>query len=358
MRPCVLLPLAALLASCGSAKAPTTGADAVPTQQQQAALLEVNRFRSQAGIAGLSINQALDIAATRHAGYQVLEQPAAPPALTHNETDTGNALYTAFDFGARIRAANGGHDLYSPGHVYYEGISSDGQPTSIGSLWNTVYHRLPMSRHESILFGYGEDETARTVFPEAHVPDTSANPNLAYATCEFAGPGGTTITASWWPSNGVTNVATEFDPHQESPDPFSGSNSGQSPAMPSDDKVGPPFHIIAPTSQEWASATITLALQSTPAVQIPVYVLVGYGHPDPSHFDDPTANPPPAPTTFVPTGSVTAWAYDVELDVGEIFVMAVDPLTNATGYQYSVSATTHGGSPDMINTNTVLFTTH
>jgi hypothetical protein len=353
MRSALLLPAAVLLAACGSAKAPTTGALAAPTQQQQAALQAANNFRNQAQLPMMTFNQALEVAAVRHAGYQAIEFNGAV-MLDHTEPDTANALYTAFNFADRIRHANGGNDIYN-GHVYYEGITSVGMPHAIGSLWNTVYHRLPLCRRHSALFGYGEEDTASTNYPEANVPDTSSGGvGVGYATTEYAGQSTTAVTASHWPAEaGVT--ATGFDPLNETPNPVSSTNAGQSPHMPDDvDMVGPPIHVIIPTSQDWASATITLAKQSTPATPIPVYVLIGYVHADTTHFSDPVANPPPAASTFAPTGSVTAWAFDVELDAGEIFVMAVDPLALSTGYQYRVQAS---AGTDSIDTGTIHFST-
>jgi hypothetical protein len=361
MRTAVLLPLVAALVGCGSAKAPTTGELAAPTQQQQAALMAANNFRDEAGLAPMTFKQALQVAAVRHAGYQAIEFNGAIQ-LTHDETDTGNALYTAQFFADRIRKANNNQDIYpsSVGHVYYEGITSVGMPYAIASLWNTVYHRLPLCRHHSKLFGYGEEDTAGEQYPGAHVPDTSkGGAGPGYATTEYAGPGNVTVTPSFWPPDNWVTL-TEFSTDSESPDPISSLNSGQVPGTPDQDVVGPPIHAIIPTSQRWTSITMELATQAAPATLLDVYVLVGYAHGDPDHFEDITANPPPTdanpphnPLTIAMNAPVVGWTWDVELDEGEVFILPVAPLIASTKYQYRLQAT---AGTDSIDTGLIHFT--
>jgi hypothetical protein len=344
-----LLPVIAL-AACGAAPTSTTGENAAPADVQVAALSRVNAFRQAANLPIVQLVQALDVSAVKHAGYQAIRYTIDPSVLlTHYETapppagvdppdpngvpDTSNPLFTGVNLTPRFRAANGGNDLYPPGlYIYSEDISSvSGGDASVKSLWNTVYHRLPMCRHSTLVYGYGDAETARLQYAEKNVPNVAG-----WGTHDFAGRQDVTITGSCWPENNGHFIVPSFDTDTEHPDPLDGSNIHQTPTpAPAAGVVGNPLHFIAPTSLPWTAVTVTLNEAATPGTQLPVYVIAGF----------PQGSPPPL------ASGVTAW--DDQLEAGEIFVLPQSPLDYGVTYQYSISGT--AGAP--FTTGTVTFTT-
>jgi hypothetical protein len=345
-RTLVVLSAICVLAGCGAQDTPKKGDTAAPTQTQQNAITRANAYRAQVQLPALNLNQALDVAATKHAGWQALHFGAGTLMLSHYESSDANAtsgapadtvannpLFVAKDFGDRIRAANGGADIFSGSYVYYEGISSVIATGGIDSLWDTVYHRLPLCRRESSQFGYGDIEGARILYPAANVPNYISN---GFTTTEYAGNDFTVVT-TFWPPTGTTNVNAAFITDDESPDPLSSTNTLQHPPTPDVVTCGEPLHYLVPTSHVWTSVTVSLMVQGT-STNLPVYVLAGYL--------------PNALPGSLPSGITT---FDDDLNVGELFILPQAALASNTTYVWSVTATTN--APETFTLPAQTFTT-
>ncbi len=349
---------AVLLAGSGAGSSSTTGNNAAPSQIQQAALQQLSLLRSEAQLPHVDLSQALEVAATRHAGYEVLKFGTAV-ALTHYETvdgtatgaaDTGNALFTAVLFPDRIRLEHGGTDLFPTSSVtYFEGLTSAAGPSTVAALWNSVYHRLPLCRHATRLMGFGDAEQARNQYPAAALPPAITG----YGTLELAGDLATTITASWWPVNLLTNMPLSFSSDSEVPDPIGLQMPGgtpnpyQSPQAASTDvdMVGPPMHVIIPNSQDWGPVSMILNAQGS-SIQLPAFVVAGFGQTG-------TLNAPVFPATL-PSG-VTC--FDANLNPGELMIVPQQPLLGSTTYLWRLQAATAGSGSQVIDTQLISFTT-
>ncbi len=217
-------------------------------------IANLNGLRGESGVGPLASNAACTTAATKHAGYQAIENGD----LTHVEPDAGNALFVAYAFDVRINDANGGPNDWL-GTVEAENVGSLGGTSGIALLWNTVYHRLPMMRSTTTMVGYGDRNAAQSAYPSAKVPAASAagSTGWAYATLDFAGDVSAPILASHWPADGAADVSNEFDNTAETPQPIGGpgnlNDSTGNPGM-----VGVPIDFICPTSANFTSITATL----------------------------------------------------------------------------------------------------
>ncbi len=255
-------------------------------------------------------------------------------------------------FTDRIRAANGGLDLY-PGTTvtYSEGLTSAAGPPTIAALWNTVYHRLPLIRSTTELFGFGDAAQAGAQYGSGTIPAGVTG----YDTIELAGATTVPITASWWPANALTNVPYSFSTDHEAPDPIGLQEPGgtpnpfQSPQVWSTDidAVGVPLIVLIPTSLDWATVTVSLHQQGS-AVQLPAWVLAGF-------VNSGSVGAPVFPATL-PTG-VTC--FDANLMPGELVVVPQAPLLPATHYVWEAQAQTvaAGATSDQIDTGSITFTT-
>jgi hypothetical protein len=330
-----VLALAFAIAGCGH-NGPAAGPGSVegtPAQITAAALLYINQFRGQAGEAPLTDAPAMDTAAVSHAGWMVLNNNG----LTHFETVDGtaggipastNPLFTGVQPGDRVRAQNTGADIV-PGAAYHEVISSVPGPTAVDWMWNTVYHRLPLMRRSSTLFGFGDWDASLDQFPFNSLPAGSG-----YATLLVAqDPSVTTVIAGSWPATGATGILLSYDPNTETPNPFAPGNAGQNPGTSSTGPIGPPLHVILPTSQDWSTITVTLTIQGT-AVALPLFLLCGGG-----------TVPTLGAAATSPASTVST---DSQLQQGELFFLSQSPLLPNTTYQATISATTVGTSPDTI----------
>jgi hypothetical protein len=337
-RALILISMIAAFSGCGSSGSSATTAsgraiigDPDATQAQGEALSAVNILRRDAGVPALAMSAALNGSATLHAGYLTIRASG----LTHYESidgsgggaaDSGNPFYRGVTIPERIRASNEGADIYAPAYIYYEDIASIGGVASIPFLWNTVYHRLPLMRHESNLFGFGDQDHARAARPQAGVGTGNG-----FATADLAGDLNTpvTVTLSVWPNNCQDDVPRAFSSNSERPDPVSSANAGQSPHTPDIDQVGPPIHMICPTFANWSSIAARVRKVGT-SVDLPLIVLAGFAKLDPSN---------PSTTPF-PAVAIGATACDRALEVGEIFIMTRGPLAADTKYEVRITATT------------------
>ncbi len=229
------------------------------TAQTATVLAEINRYRADAGEPAIVANSALDLSATRHAGYQ-----AETDAISHNESDTTKVFYVNTDFYRRISIANGGTASSNswPGtstDTVYETIATKGDAGAAVSLWNTVYHRIPMMRRHTTLLGNGDrsDAMADSRYTGAVVPPFvgPGTANQQYETIDYSANSALAQIASHWPPDGATGIGLSFDSDTESPDPLSTVNGN---GTPSDGVVGTPLHLVLPTTASFASLTISL----------------------------------------------------------------------------------------------------
>lgn len=272
-------------------------------------------------------NSVLAAAATRHAGWQAIDDLTQPDANLNHGEPRANNLFTHDSLGQRIRAANGGSDL-TGATSYFEDIASSAGTTAITQLWNSVYHRLPMMRHRARSVGYGDMAMARAQFPSAGVPADDEWNNTpegnGYATLNWAGYSTPTITLSYWPGQGTTGVPRTFRSNTELPDP-----------VPGRDHVGCPIHLIFPD----AGGTFTAinATLTTGATHIPLLAMTGN-----------------AGSTGA-AGDVSTITVDTAyLNEGELFLIPTPSPTNTglaanTSYTYSVSVTLNGNAYDVLN---------
>ena len=345
-RSACLLTAMVLLCGCGGGAGSSSGnggssgnlPDVLSTADQTtntAIMGDLNALRAQCGgvaLADVSALNPLIISATKHAGYQALYDAADngnQPLLTHAEPDDILALYVNNAFFIRIEDANGGNDIPNWAS-YYEDIASQAGQPAITSLWNTVFHRLAMMRQGVTSAGYGDMAMARADYPTAHVATTDLWGNTpagnGYATLDFTGYTTPSVTFSYWPASGTTGVPSSFDTTTESPNPLPGG-----PAV-----VGPPLHVICPTTENFGTLTVNLTDASNH--HLSVYVIVGG-----------TA----LPTTITGDASASDAAVNpADLYPGEIFILPLAPLAASSTYSYWFTASDTESSPASFSAGT------
>lgn len=328
----VVLSLAALAGCGGGGDSGSSGGGGGGGGGEVASLNAYRDASDGTDLQTVASNSVLATAATRHAGWQAIDDQTQPGANLDHGEPRNNALFTNDDMGNRIRSANGGSDI-SGANRYFEDIASTAGTTAITQLWNSVYHRLPMMRHRANSVGYGDMAMARTQFPAAGVPATDEWGNSpagnGYATLNWAAYATPTITLSYWPGNGTTSVPKTFASNTESPDPVAGRN-----------EVGCPIHLIFPeTNGFFTSINATLVTGGT---NIPLMALVGNA--------GSSGN----------AGDVSSLTIDTAyLDPGEVFLIPIPTPTNTglaanTSYTYSVSVILDGTPYNVPN---ITFTT-
>jgi hypothetical protein len=333
-RAMVLMLALAVLVGCGGGDSSSSGGGTTTTPpvailpvtaydvtQNTARLADLNLFRSQSDptpVPDMTSHDALIKSAVRHAGWQAIDNAG----LNHNEPRS-NALFTADYFVNRIKAGNGGSDIV--GALYSEDIASNAGSPAITLLWNSVYHRLPMMRHQSTKIGYGDKDMARADYPSAGV--SAGN---GFATLDFAIFSTPAVTLAYWPGNGTTNVPKTFNSDSEWPDP-----------VPLRNQVGCPIHMILPqTTGTFSQVNITLVTGST---DIPLMVLAGVS----SGFGAP----------FGAAGDVVTLASDSSLRPGELFIIPKPPaadynavgLAANTSYTYNATVTFNSVTYTIVN---------
>lgn len=294
-----------------------------------ARLSDLNGLRAQCGgtaLAAVSTLTPLVISALKHAGYQAQSDVVTGGAhIEHSEPDDALSLYINTTFYVRIELANGGADI--PGwQSYDEDIASMAGTPAMDSLWNTVYHRLPMMRTQVTSVGYGDMALARSDYPAAGIPNSdpwgNIPPGNGYATLDFTGYATPAISLSYWPGNGLTGVPAAFDTTTESPNPLPGGPLTT---------VGPPLHLVAPTLDNFTSIAVTLTSGGT--THIPVHLILGssIGATAPTTSGDASADTPTLDT-----------ASNEDLNPGEIFILPLAPgnagLAAGTTYTWSITA--------------------
>lgn len=229
----------------------TTASGSVTAAGGATALSELNAYRAASGnLSAVTSDSGYVTAATKHAGYQ-----CEVGAITHYEPDNTQLAFVNNDFWNRISLAKGGGTTnatwnWGGMNQVYEDIASTGGADAVPQLWNTVYHRVPMMRRQVAIIGNG-DRTAANALPIADV----AASGTGYQTIDFGANSGTAVMTSYWPHDGTTNVFISFNTNQENPDPVSLTNTNGTPDATT---VGPPIHVLLPTTENFTALTITL----------------------------------------------------------------------------------------------------
>ena len=137
-------------------------------------------------------------------------------------------------------------------------------------LWNTVYHRLPMMRHDMTYFGAGSradaesDSIYTNTMPGVAKPFTPGNPatNAQYLTIDWTRVSSALTGPKFWPANGLGGVNLAFDTNTEVPDPIGTANEGGNAAWnngtPEAGVVGVPLHVSLPTTGNITAISVTL----------------------------------------------------------------------------------------------------
>ena len=234
----------------------TTSNITMPTSQANE-LAELNNYRTRSGILAVTEQVGYLTSATKHAGYQ-----CETSTLTHGESDNSKRFFVSNSFSDRITAgvaANGG-TAWAGATTVSEDVASNGGLPAVSLLWNTVYHRLPMMRTTTSMVGIADRSDAFIHTLNVTPSQVITNTGNGYLTMNFGGNNSAAQVQSYWPHDNETNVHYVFDTNSESPDPL-GANSGTDPnSAPDFDSVGPPIHIILPTTQNFNGLTITLTL--------------------------------------------------------------------------------------------------
>lgn len=336
---CVTLTLLTLVACGGGGGSgttsttppPVTGGGEVTGERavvNSVRLGELKTFRSQCGGAALPdvvSDDRLITSAVKHGGWQALyDQKNHTASLNHYEPD--QTLPLSVDDSPFIRMQDAGApSAYNIPMAEDIASMSDGQTMLF--LWNTVYHRIPMMMHAYTHLGYGDMRLARMEYPAANVPAVSPwdGSDNGYATLDWFGDSAPSITQSWWPGAGLSGVPTTFYSNTESPDPVPGLNA-----------VGPPLHVIFPTTRYLT--TLTARLRPTAGgADLTLRILVGTGL--------------GSGAIVVPPGTIA----DSELDVGQVFLIPMSPLASGVSYTWSCSASDASGALPAVSNTT--FTT-
>jgi hypothetical protein len=327
---------------------PGAGSTADDISVNAARVADLNGLRAQCGGTALTTVASLTpliISSVKHAGWQAQYDAAFGGAhLDHEEPDQALSLYVNNLFYVRIEAANGGQDI-AGWTAYDENIASQAGTPAMDSLWNTVYHRLPMMRTQVTSVGYGDMALARLDYPAAGIPtlDPWGNtpPGNGYATLDFTGYATPAISPSYWPGSNLTGVPAAFNTTTEEPDPL--------PASSPYTTVGPPLHLVAPTLDNFTSISVTLTYGGTN--HIPVHLIVGGTATPGTVGGDASAD---TPALGIPPGSTQN-----DLNPGEIFILPLAPgnagLNPSTTYTWSITAV--DSSPTSFTVGPVTFTT-
>src|SRR5438093_689902 len=128
----------------------TATPSAIATSLQERALERINCYRALAGVASLTLDDALNRAAAAHVGYYV--QNFGDPSLAgmglHEET-SGRPGFTGADSDARAKAA-GSNDWYVDENVGLAGASE----ATVDWFVNSVNHRENLLHPAAVHLGY------------------------------------------------------------------------------------------------------------------------------------------------------------------------------------------------------------
>lgn len=263
-----------------------TGASNDPPNPGGTVLDVVNLRRTQTAVPIVQNSPTvLAVAARRHAGYQCEDQArrwlGEGDAITHGEPFTAYDFYIHSNSGARVHLANGGAALPDPlpgptafswphaaTHAY-ETIATSSGPQAAAFLWNSVYHRIPMMRHDVTHLGEGdrveaEDDDIYKDLLEINRPFVSGNTatDAQYQTINWTRANAAQSGVRFWPAHNQIGLNLRFSTNREIPDPVGtygeGGNAAWNNGTPEDDLVGLPLHISLPTTGDITSISVTL----------------------------------------------------------------------------------------------------
>ncbi len=252
----------------------TVGASANPADPGGSIFDVIDLRRGQTFVPTLQNSPSiLAVAARRHAGYQCEDQDkrslANGAAITHGEQFSGYSFFVNDNFGTRIQAANSGAVPHGATNMY-ETIATNGGSAAVVFLWNTVYHRLPMMRHDVTHFGAGSRAEAETDSIYTGTPMGAAKPftagntatNAKYLTIDWTRVSSALTGAKFWPANGQGGVNVSFDTNTEVPDPIGTANEGGyapwNNGTPEAGVVGVPLQVSLPTTGNITAIEVTL----------------------------------------------------------------------------------------------------
>jgi hypothetical protein len=230
---------------------------------------ELAAYRGQCGLGVANTDPGYTQAAIMHAGYQRLAR-----ILTHEEDPPPPANVCFIDrwFWNRISLALAGttwDGISLPPPVGFnvgiphatmrlsEGLVAGGDLVAgLATQWNTVYHRLPLSRYDTILFGAGQSQQAAVFFAD---PPAVLTEEPRYATYLYGGNRALAQPPSYWPQDNLTGVPRSFYSDGESPDPI-----GEMRTLPAPNRtlpatwVGSPIHVALPVAVDFSGLVVTL----------------------------------------------------------------------------------------------------
>ncbi len=271
---------------------------------QVAVLSAINAWRAKCALPPAGLMVAFNNSATKHAAYQASQ---VPDVSTYTETNTANPHYTAANSSDRMQNAwnawfpNAVAPL-PPGPTGYDERIHDTLTKTAYVAWawpQTIYHRLPMMRHEWRWLGYGDRDQA--IEDGLSIPTTHT---FTATTLDWGRLPGVARSVSAWPTDGETRVAASYSPADDAAVP---------PGLTSGKVYGTAIHLIHPTNSPW----ISISASVTPVVG-PVI---------------PPQSPVPTGATLNPIrilhggGTTPAYtAYDSMLSIGEVFIVPPDAL--------------------------------
>jgi uncharacterized protein YkwD len=281
----VVLSTALALTACGgggSSTAPASQTTTIndpgaPQATGNTATDGFNRFnfrRQQAGLAAVTRNVTIDVAAQGHSDYQRLNNVA-----THVQ-EQGKPGFTGAQEGDRLQAA--GYVLPSAGYAYGEVISS--RSNTLGAdaaedLIGAIYHRFII---------------LEPMFKEAGAGAATSTGGTTYFTTDFAAigfDGGLARgSVAVYPVSAQTNVPTGVNSDDEEPDP-----------VPNQNRIGYPVSVHANVTSALAVQSFTIKPRG--GTEISTHLL--------THGTD--ANTPSSAAAIVPLSVLSsATTYDVQ----------------------------------------------
>src|SRR5690606_36024687 len=104
---------------------------------------------------------------------------------------------------------------------------------AVVDLWNTVYHRIPMMRHDVTHLGEGdradaEGDVIYASLPEVNRPFVIGNTaiNAQYQTINWTRANAAQSGVRFWPANGQIGLNLRFNTNSELPDPVGTNGEG------------------------------------------------------------------------------------------------------------------------------------
>ncbi len=267
----------------------------------------INAWRTKCAIPPAGLMVAFNNSAVKHAAYQAAQ---VPDVSSYTETNTANPFYTAANSSDRMQKAwVAWYDKFvvaplPPGPTGYDERIHDTLTGTAYVAWawpQTIYHRLPMMRHEWRWLGYGDRDQAiedGLAIPATHTFNAT--------TLDWGRLPGVVRSVSAWPTDGEIRVASSYSPADDAAIP---------PGLTSGKIYGTAIHLIHPTNSQWISISASVTPVEKPVVfpQLPTPTGTALN-----------------PIRIIHGGGATSTdtSYDSMLTVGEVFIIPPDALNN------------------------------